>query len=339
MNKTAIRVFENKELGKVRIVMIDNETWWVLADICKILEISHIKDTADRLDKDEVGQTEVIDRLGRKQVATIINESGLYSVVLRSDKPQAKPFRKWVTHDVLPSIRKTGGYVVNGKETAFMNNPDSPLSSYITALSQSIEILQSQIMMLQNNSQQPNYWLWKNHVATPAVSNLAEKLNIDMRAAYDLIYDQMFITYGFDRSFAMSQFCTKYCVDNASIIDCVADSPIYQQNFISIISKLSDNILFADNSEKIPVFKLDDNYDFVINILAAKSHQTIALITRRIYTEMNTKLGWKNIMTRRHCNNKKAVIENCKDYKKKFIDICNRMAGEINEQSVRSALA
>ena len=337
MNKTAIKVFENKELGKVRVVMIDNELWWVLADICKVLELSNPTKVADRLDDDEKANFE----LGLRGGSTnCINESGLYSVVLRSDKPQAKPFRKWVTHDVLPSIRKTGGYVVSGKETAFMNNPDAPLSSYITVLSQSIEILQSQIMMLQNNSQQPNYWLWKNHVATPSVSNLAEKLNIDMRTVYDLIYDQMFITYGFDRSFAMSQFCTKYCVDNASVIDCVADNPIYQQIFISVISKLSDStpgrdIVIDDNSKQIPVFTLDDNYDSVIKMLAAKSHQTIALITRRVYAAMNTKLGWKNIMTRRHLNSKKAVIENCKDYKKKFIDICNRMAGEINGQNVK----
>lgn len=103
----------NYHSNEVRTVTKDGEPWFVLKDVCTVLGISHIKDTADRLDKDEVGQTEVIDRLGRKQTVTIINESGLYNVILRSDKPEAKPFRKWVTGTVLPTIRKTGTYSTN----------------------------------------------------------------------------------------------------------------------------------------------------------------------------------------------------------------------------------
>lgn len=121
MNELKIWNYNNSE---VRTVTLNNEPWWVLTDVCKVLEISHIKDTVNRLDSDEVGQTEVIDKLGRKQIAYIINESGLYSVILRSDKPQAKPFRKWVTSEVLPAIRKTGEYKVTksqpNSETAKM---------------------------------------------------------------------------------------------------------------------------------------------------------------------------------------------------------------------------
>lgn len=105
-----IQIF-NYNSNEVRTVQHDGEPWFVLKDVCQVLGISHIKDTANRLDGDEVGQTEVIDRLGRNQTVTIINESGLYNVILRSDKPEAKPFRKWVTSEVLPSIRKTGVYV------------------------------------------------------------------------------------------------------------------------------------------------------------------------------------------------------------------------------------
>ncbi len=109
MNSVTTFSFES---NGVRTLTQNNEPWFVLADVCKILSIQHIKDTVSRLDIDEVGQTEVIDRLGRKQKAYIINESGLYTVILRSDKPQAKTFRKWVTSEVLPTIRKTGGYTV-----------------------------------------------------------------------------------------------------------------------------------------------------------------------------------------------------------------------------------
>ena len=103
----------NYDGNNVRMIEKDGEPWWVLKDVCAVLDISHITDTAKRLDEDEVGQTEVIDRLGRNQATTIVNESGLYAVILRSDKPQAKPFRKWVTSEVLPSIRRTGRYVAD----------------------------------------------------------------------------------------------------------------------------------------------------------------------------------------------------------------------------------
>lgn len=109
-----LQVFQYNSM-EVRTVRKDGEPWFVLKDVCQVLDISHVKDTADRLDQDEVGQTEVTDRLGRKQMTTIISESGLYAVILRSDKPEAKPFRKWVTAEVLPSIRQNGGYIM-GRE-------------------------------------------------------------------------------------------------------------------------------------------------------------------------------------------------------------------------------
>lgn len=94
----------------VRTVMKDNEPWFVLKDVCEVLGISKYRDTADRLDPDERGSVRV-DTLGGAQDVIAVNESGLYNVILRSDKPQAKPFRKWVTAEVLPSIRRTGGYI------------------------------------------------------------------------------------------------------------------------------------------------------------------------------------------------------------------------------------
>ena len=97
----------NFEDYEVRTVEIDGEPWFVLADVCKVLELSNPSKVADRLESDEKANFE----LGLRGGATnCINESGLYTVVLRSDKPQAKPFRKWVTSEVLPSIRKTGSY-------------------------------------------------------------------------------------------------------------------------------------------------------------------------------------------------------------------------------------
>lgn len=84
----------------------------MLKDVCQILGISKYRDTAERLDPDEREPVRV-DTPGGKQEMICINESGLYNVILRSDKPEAKPFRRWVTSEVLPTIRKTGGYVSN----------------------------------------------------------------------------------------------------------------------------------------------------------------------------------------------------------------------------------
>lgn len=98
--------------NEVRTIEKDGEPWWVLKDVCTVLGISKYRDTAARLDEDERESVRV-DTLGGLQEMICVNESGLYSVILRSDKPEAKPFRKWVTSEVLPSIRKTGSYTVH----------------------------------------------------------------------------------------------------------------------------------------------------------------------------------------------------------------------------------
>ena len=105
-----LQIFQSKEFGKVRTVLIENEVWFVLIDICKILELSNPSSVIKRLDEDEVAKFDLGSLSG---ITNIINESGLYKVIFRSDKPQANQFTKWVTHDVLPSLRKTGIYSIN----------------------------------------------------------------------------------------------------------------------------------------------------------------------------------------------------------------------------------
>ena len=107
---TKIQVFEYQS-NKVRTVDMDGAPWFVLKDVCEVLGLGNSRMVSDRLDEDEKGVSK-IDTLGGVQNVTIINESGLYNVILRSDKPEAKPFRKWVTSEVLPSIRKTGSYTM-----------------------------------------------------------------------------------------------------------------------------------------------------------------------------------------------------------------------------------
>ncbi|MFN4097407.1 MAG: Bro-N domain-containing protein, partial [Sphingomonas sp.] len=100
--------YENKR--PFRIIDRNGEPWFVLADVCAEIGIGNPSDAARRLDDDERDALDIIDPIGRTQRATIINESGLYSLILTSRKPEAQRFKKWVTSEVLPSIRRTGKY-------------------------------------------------------------------------------------------------------------------------------------------------------------------------------------------------------------------------------------
>ena len=122
MNKVTIyRYDENKP---VRTLNLNGEPWFVLRDVCEVLGLGNSRMVADRLDEDEKGVSQIY-TLGGVQNATIISESGLYNVILRSDKPEAKPFRKWVTSEVLPSIRKHGAYMTPETLQAAILNPDT----------------------------------------------------------------------------------------------------------------------------------------------------------------------------------------------------------------------
>ena len=109
---------------QVRTIQKDGEPWFVLKDVCQILGIGNSRMTAVHLDHDERGVSQ-IDTLGGKQEMTIINESGLYHVILRSDKPEAKPFRKWVTSEVLPTIRRHGAYMTPETIEKALTDPDT----------------------------------------------------------------------------------------------------------------------------------------------------------------------------------------------------------------------
>jgi len=101
----------NFQSKPIRVVLIDGEPWWVAVDVCAVLEIKNSRDALGRLDEDEKGVVST-DTLKGLQDLNVVNESGLYALVLGSRKKEAKEFKKWITRDVLPSIRKTGSYGV-----------------------------------------------------------------------------------------------------------------------------------------------------------------------------------------------------------------------------------
>ena len=108
-----LQVFQNEQFGEIRTINIENEVWFIAADVCRSLEVEDTGKATSRLDADELTRIKIASG-GQMREMIAVNEPGLYSLVLGSRKPEAKAFKRWITHDVLPSIRKTGSYVDPG---------------------------------------------------------------------------------------------------------------------------------------------------------------------------------------------------------------------------------
>lgn len=147
-----IKLFENTEFGKVRVVMDENnEPLFCLSDVCKVLDLGNVSQVKARLNDGVISNEIINDSLGREQQATFINEDALYDVIFDSRKPEAKQFRKWVVSEVLPSIRKTGGYVASTEmfiESYFGNLDDQAKKFLVTTLDDRKRLLE------ENNAKQ-----------------------------------------------------------------------------------------------------------------------------------------------------------------------------------------
>ena len=170
MNKVTIFKYEENKL--VRTMNISGEPWFVLKDVCDVLGLSTPARVAERLDSDEVSQAHLIDSVGRSQEMTIISESGLYNDILRSDKPEAKPFRKWVTAVVLPSIRKNGGYIAGQEELS----PQELMAKALLVAQKTLTDRDARIKELtaQNQIMQPKAEYFDELVARNLLTNFRE---------------------------------------------------------------------------------------------------------------------------------------------------------------------
>lgn len=121
--ENGLQVFTNEHFGPVRTFNQNGEPWFVAADVCRALDITNSRDALTRLDEDEKGVA-LIDTLGGKQGMAAVNEPGLYSLVLGSRKPEAKAFKRWITHEVIPAIRKHGMYATPETAERILNDPD-----------------------------------------------------------------------------------------------------------------------------------------------------------------------------------------------------------------------
>lgn len=168
MNELQVFTYSGNE---VRTVKKNGEPWFVLKDVCAILSIGNVADVCARLDTDEKGVGQ-IDTLGGRQNMNIINESGLYNVILRSDKPEAKPFRKWVTSEVLPSIRRTGGYIA-GQENL---TPEELMAKALMVAQKTLAEREARIadLTVQNQIMQPKASYFDELVERGTLTNFRE---------------------------------------------------------------------------------------------------------------------------------------------------------------------
>ena len=148
-----IQIFKNEEFGEIRVLEKNKEAWFCLIDVCKILEINNASQIKSRLNQDGLILNEVIDRMGRSQKASFINEPNLYKTIFQSKKPEAERFTDWVAKEVLPSIRKTGGYILGEEKMT----EDELVLKAMTVLNKKVENLKeknNQLLLENTQSKQ-----------------------------------------------------------------------------------------------------------------------------------------------------------------------------------------
>jgi len=141
MSSSSIQQFQHEQFGTIRTTIIDNEPWFVASDVAKALGYRMASDMARRLDDDEK-DTRSVRTLGGNQNMTVINESGLYNAILGSKIESAKAFRKWVTSDVLPSIRKHGMYATAQTVDEMLADPDTMIRTLVALKAERAKVIQ-----------------------------------------------------------------------------------------------------------------------------------------------------------------------------------------------------
>lgn len=178
INDERFQIFSKENLGSVRTIFANNEVWFCAKDVCGILEIKNVTQAVQRLDEDERSMLNI----GRQGNTNFINESGLYTLILRSDKKEAKPFRKWITSEVIPAIRKTGKYEEKKKpltqaelilqQAQWMVEAESRINNIennVIGLAGTVENNDKSIKRLENNQRRT---VTSNHLTVIAYANI-----------------------------------------------------------------------------------------------------------------------------------------------------------------------
>lgn len=228
-----LQIFNNEEFGEIRTITKDNEPMFCLVDICRALEMSNSRIVADRLDEDERRKL----NLPRQGETWFVTESGLYAVILRSDKPNAKKFRKWVTGEVLPSIRKTGRYgkpMTTAEKIQLLAQGNEELSGRVEKVEDKIDSLENDMPLYGCEIDEI-----QKHVKRRGVDILGGKKSEayhdrSIRSlVYSDIYCQLKREYGCVSSYKSIK--RKYIADVHEFIDCYV-APVFLREQIADVN-------------------------------------------------------------------------------------------------------
>lgn len=185
------KVFDYGE-NQVRTILKDEQPWFIAKDVCNVLELNDVSKAVSRLDEDEKGTSTILTP-GGSQNLLIINEAGLYSLILTSRKEEAKTFKRWITHDVLPTIRRTGGYVAN---------EDMFVESYFSALDDAQKLMlkamleNTRKLKEQNSIMQPKAEYFDALVDRNLLTNFrdtAKELQVGPKKFVDWLLERKFV--------------------------------------------------------------------------------------------------------------------------------------------------
>lgn len=311
----ALTVFENSEFGSIRTILINDEPWFVGKDVAEALGyLNTRKALLDHVDEEDKNTVTIRDGNKGNPNQTIINESGVYCLIIKSKLEAAKQFKRWVTSEVLPSIRKTGSYGIS-------NNAE--LSAEITSLTTQITTLKAQLEATQKLAlfaarsipQPPDYRIQYNSIA-PIITKLQHLLGKSShKEVLSYIYDTMEEHGGFNRKFAMirlkSRYPTYYVDDKQpSIIDSIIEFPDYYEQFMKTLARIEKKLTTVV-SEPIPTLSPEDQIQSIIAPLIAKrnDHSMNGIRTYGlVYKAMGSKASWSQLMRRCSVKTKKEVL-------------------------------
>lgn len=245
------KMFDGKNL---MIIENNGEPSFLLKDVCSILEIGNHRHVKTRLEDDVVSNYPIKDSLGRTQQATFVNEDGLYDVILDSRKPEAKKFRKWITSEVLPSIRKTGSYEIDTTQLS----PELQLMNQMIKVitNNEIETKEAKQLALETQKEVNNI----SNLVTMTSDEWREKVTVILRkiaqkwsgvepyrSVINLSYDRLEKRAGCKldirltnrKERALAQGMTKTYIKKISKLDCIAEEKRLVEIYIQVVKEMA----------------------------------------------------------------------------------------------------
>ena len=204
MENTAIRTFTNGNLGNIRILIDNDEIWFIAVDICKCLEIGNSSQAISKLDTDEKKSLYVKNSGAGNPNKVFVNEAGLYNLILSSRKPEAKEFKRWITHEVIPSIRKHGAYMTPETIEKVLYNPEFiiNLASQLKAEQEKNEVLtkENKALLTENDVLSGEIQTYDSRKILNALIRALtfRNYNGDYSYAWNSFYKQLKYKYGYD---------------------------------------------------------------------------------------------------------------------------------------------